>query len=104
MSGPVIQKAFLKRHLQFLIKVPQMTAKLSKSKNLPYNHSDILQICRVVEEMWKIHNEVHLEKENFDMIFFKKKWTRSSFLQIASVAYIYIERGFGVFYLFLNLL
>ena len=34
MSGPVIQKAFLKRHLQFLIKVPQMTAKLSKSKNL----------------------------------------------------------------------
>ena len=34
MSGPVIQKVFLKRHLQFLIKVPQMTAKLSKSKNL----------------------------------------------------------------------
>ena len=36
MSGPVIQQAFLKRHLQFLIKVPQMTAKLSKSKNLQF--------------------------------------------------------------------
>ena len=36
MSGPVIQKTFLKRHLQFLIKVPQMTAKLSKSKNLQF--------------------------------------------------------------------
>ena len=34
MSGPVIQKAFFKRHLQFLIKVPQMIAKLLKSKNL----------------------------------------------------------------------
>ena len=34
MSGPVIQKVFLKRHLQFLIKVPQVIAKLSKSKNL----------------------------------------------------------------------
>ena len=36
MSGLVIQKAFLKRHLQFLIKVPQMTAKLSKIKNLQF--------------------------------------------------------------------
>ena len=36
MSGPVIQKAFLKRHLQFPIKVPQMTAKLSRSKNLQF--------------------------------------------------------------------
>ena len=36
MSGPVIQKAFLKRHLQFLLEVPQMTAKLSKSKNLQF--------------------------------------------------------------------
>ena len=34
MSGPVIQKAFLKRHLQFCIKVPKMTATLSKGKNL----------------------------------------------------------------------
>ena len=34
MSGPVIQIAFLKKHLQFPIKVLQMTAKLSKSKNL----------------------------------------------------------------------
>ena len=36
MSGPVIQKASLERHLQFLIKIPQMTAKLSKSKNLQF--------------------------------------------------------------------
>ena len=36
MSEPVIQKAFFKRHLQFLIKVPQMTAKLSKSKSLQF--------------------------------------------------------------------
>ena len=36
MSEPVIQKAFLKRLLQFLIKVPQMTAMLSKSKNLQF--------------------------------------------------------------------
>ena len=36
MSGPVIQKTFLKRHLQFLIKIPQMTAKLSKGKNLQF--------------------------------------------------------------------
>ena len=36
MSGPVIQEALLKRHLQFLIKDPQMTAKLSKSKNLQF--------------------------------------------------------------------
>ena len=36
MSGPVIQKAFLKRHLQFLIKVPQMTARLLKGKHLQF--------------------------------------------------------------------
>ena len=36
MNGPVIRKASSKRHLQFLIKVPHMTAKLSKSKNLQF--------------------------------------------------------------------
>ena len=36
MSGTVIQKAFFKIHLQFLIKVPQITAKLLKSKNLQF--------------------------------------------------------------------
>ena len=36
MNGLVIQKAILKRHIQFLSKVPQMTAKLSKSKNLQF--------------------------------------------------------------------
>ena len=34
MSGPVIQKAFLERHLQFLLKVPQMSAKLSKKRKI----------------------------------------------------------------------
>ena len=34
MNEPVIQKALLKRHQQFFIKVPQMTAKLSKRKNI----------------------------------------------------------------------
>ena len=36
MSAPVIQKTFWKRHLQFLIQVPKMTAKLSKSKILQF--------------------------------------------------------------------
>ena len=59
MSGPVIRKAFFKRHLQFLIKVPQMIAKLSKSKNLQfdwlgYTQSDEKKTNRYLVSSWGV--------------------------------------------------
>ena len=53
-TGPIIQQAFLRRHLQFLIKVPQMTAKLSKKQNC--RNSDANLNKNQLVWFWNTHN------------------------------------------------